>query len=105
MQKNNVTICPKSNMAAILPFQMAAMKEVFVNIFETLSSHVYSIALNQSIQRSTIFGMNLRCYQALNVLSCSAAICHKLISVEGDGHCCQRPSSKWETNHLRVILW
>ena len=22
----------------------------------------------------------------------------KLISVEGDGHCCHRPSSNWETN-------
>jgi len=22
----------------------------------------------------------------------------KLISVEGDGHCCHKPSSNWETN-------
>ena len=26
-----------------------------------------------------------------------AVICQKQISVEGDGHCCQRPSSNWET--------
>src|SRR6218665_2592626 len=25
-------------------------------------------------------------------------ICQKQISVEGDGHCCHRPSSNWETN-------
>src|SRR6218665_1303659 len=27
-----------------------------------------------------------------------AVICQKLIFVEGDGHCCHRPSSNWETN-------
>src|SRR6218665_3735302 len=27
-----------------------------------------------------------------------AVICQKQISVEGDGHCCHRPSSNWETN-------
>jgi len=26
-----------------------------------------------------------------------AVICQKQISVEGDGHCCHRPSSNWET--------
>src|SRR6218665_2905648 len=29
-----------------------------------------------------------------------AVICQKQISVEGDGHCCHRPSSNWETNQL-----
>src|SRR6218665_3833345 len=28
-----------------------------------------------------------------------AVICQKQISVEGNGHCCHRPSSNWETNH------
>src|SRR6218665_1337837 len=27
-----------------------------------------------------------------------AVICQKQISVEGNGHCCHRPSSNWETN-------
>ena len=26
-----------------------------------------------------------------------AVICRKQISVEGNGHCCHRPSSNWET--------
>jgi len=30
-------------------------------------------------------------------LKLRAVICQKQISVEGDGHCCQRPSSNWET--------
>src|SRR6218665_808714 len=28
----------------------------------------------------------------------NAVICQKHISVEGDGHCCHRPSSNWESN-------
>ena len=32
--------------------------------------------------------------------SCRAVICRKQISVEGNGHCCHRPSSNWETNQL-----
>jgi len=27
----------------------------------------------------------------------------KQISVEGNGHCCYRPSSNWETNHARWV--
>jgi len=27
------------------------------------------------------------------------------ISVEGDGHCCHRPSSNWETNRRHCIMW
>jgi len=26
----------------------------------------------------------------------------KQISVEGDGHCCHRPSSNWETNQYLI---
>jgi len=28
----------------------------------------------------------------------------KPISVEGDGHCCHRPSSNWETNQVCLTL-
>src|SRR6218665_2604300 len=33
----------------------------------------------------------------------SVVICLKQISVEGNGHCCHRPSSNWETNHQALI--
>src|SRR6218665_325256 len=33
-----------------------------------------------------------------------AVICQKQISVEGNGHCCHRPSSNWETNQEDNIL-
>src|SRR6218665_1918749 len=33
-----------------------------------------------------------------------AVICQKLISVEGDGHCCHRPSSNWETNQPGQVI-
>src|SRR6218665_2533745 len=45
--------------------------------------------------------LNLRLHQAINSLFSfkqRAVICQKQISVEGDGHCCHRPSSNWETN-------
>src|SRR6218665_3997497 len=32
-------------------------------------------------------------------LSIRAVICQKQISVEGNGHCCHRPSSNWESRH------
>src|SRR6218665_1017322 len=31
-----------------------------------------------------------------------AVVCQKQISVEGNGHCCHRPSSNWETNRESV---
>ena len=46
----------------------------------------------------------------------TSVICQKQISVEGDGHCCHRPSSNWEPNltdigflsnlaSLRALFW
>lgn len=31
-----------------------------------------------------------------------AVVCQKIISVDGDGHCCHRPTSNWETT---TLLW
>jgi len=31
------------------------------------------------------------------IVNVKAVICRKQISVEGDCHCCHRPSSNWET--------
>ena len=33
-----------------------------------------------------------------------AVICQKQISVEGNGQCCHRPSSNWETNQPRRMV-
>ena len=33
-----------------------------------------------------------------------AVICQKQISVEGNGHCCHRPSSNWETNLVLFLF-
>src|SRR6218665_4192484 len=32
-----------------------------------------------------------------------AVICQKQIYVEGDGHCCHRPSSNWETDQFTLL--
>src|SRR6218665_1290057 len=40
------------------------------------------------------------CYHGCN----RAVICQKQISVEGNGHCCHRPSSNWETNQHRAVI-
>src|SRR6218665_2336907 len=33
-----------------------------------------------------------------------AVICQKQISFEGNGHCCHRPSSNWETKPTRAVI-
>src|SRR6218665_1870644 len=33
-----------------------------------------------------------------------AVICQKQISVEGNGHCCHRPSSNWETVYIILSI-